>query len=292
MLISVIIPSYNSIKYIERCLSSVLSQAVQGVEIIVVDNGSTDGSVDLLKQKFPQVKLIYNLANLGSSYARNQGIELSSGEYIVFLDSDAYLAEDFLKVAADTLANSSYTIAGFTPKIINKCSGGVFSLGLKITPIFRVLDIKNKKNLKSGKNVDGFNSCCAVIRRSSLDLAKEGGEYFDNAFFFLFEDVDLSLRISRKGLTFIHLDKLLAYHYGSGSGYTSDFRRYLCFRNRMYMIFKNRSFLGVVGFFLRSFFYDSSRTLHFALTNKYAFLALNDIIKKVRKDNKRLTRDK
>ena len=57
MQISVIIPSYNSIKYIERCLNSVLLQAALDVEIIVIDNGSIDGTVDLLKQKFPQIKL-------------------------------------------------------------------------------------------------------------------------------------------------------------------------------------------------------------------------------------------
>lgn len=94
--ISVIIPVYNREKYIEKCLNSVLSQTLREIEIICVDDGSTDGTYDLLQgysEKYNNV-IVLHQENQGSGPARNRGIECAQGKYICFMDSDDYYAQD------------------------------------------------------------------------------------------------------------------------------------------------------------------------------------------------------
>ena len=89
--VSVIIPVHNSEKYILECLNSVINQTYKNLEIIVIDDKSTDNSVDLIKSiNDPRIKLIQLKENVGAGVARNKGIEISTGDYICFLDSDDY----------------------------------------------------------------------------------------------------------------------------------------------------------------------------------------------------------
>ena len=89
--VSVIIPTYNSGKYIEECINSVINQTYTNLEIIVVDDCSNDNTLSILKKyKDKRIKLIKLEENKGVSYARNRGIDFSSGEFICFLDSDDY----------------------------------------------------------------------------------------------------------------------------------------------------------------------------------------------------------
>ena len=95
MQLSVVIVNYNVKHFLEQCLLSV-RKAVQGleVEVFVVDNQSTDGSVDMVRTKFPEVKLIANNDNLGFSKANNQAIQLSKGKYVLLLNPDTVVEED------------------------------------------------------------------------------------------------------------------------------------------------------------------------------------------------------
>ena len=95
-LVSVVIPVYNSEKYLEECLNSIISQTYQNIEIIVIDDGSSDNSVRVVESYLPKVSLIKQ-KNLGVSAARNRGIEASKGELLVFLDSDDWLSNDIIE---------------------------------------------------------------------------------------------------------------------------------------------------------------------------------------------------
>src|SRR3989344_8797060 len=96
--LSVIIVNWNTKKLLEDCLKSIYKFTKEiSFEVIVVDNGSKDGSQALVKEKFPQVKLILNKSNLGFTKANNQGIEVAKGKYILLLNSDTYLIENSLK---------------------------------------------------------------------------------------------------------------------------------------------------------------------------------------------------
>ena len=90
--LSVIIVNWNTKKLLEDCLGSIFKFTKDvGFEIIIVDNGSEDGSQSMLKKKFPQVKLIPNKDNLGFAKANNQGIKIAKGKYVLLLNSDTYL---------------------------------------------------------------------------------------------------------------------------------------------------------------------------------------------------------
>jgi len=111
-MISVVIPAFNRADSLTRCVESVIHQRFDGLELIVVDDGSTDGSAELLrrlKEQYPEMTLITNPGNCGVNFARNRGIEKASGEFILFLDSDDELAAgSLIKIAGTIDSNPGY----------------------------------------------------------------------------------------------------------------------------------------------------------------------------------------
>jgi len=94
--VSVIVLNWNGGKFISTCIQSVLDQTYREIELVVVDNASTDGSVDLIKRNFPHIRLIENPTNLGFSKAINQGIKVSSSSYVMPLNFDVILSPNFV----------------------------------------------------------------------------------------------------------------------------------------------------------------------------------------------------
>ena len=96
MLLSVIIPNYNNSEYLKRCLDSIINNTYSNLEIIIIDDASTDNSVDIINSyKDKRIRLIKNKTNLGAGKSRNIGIKLSKGSYITFIDSDDYVDLDY-----------------------------------------------------------------------------------------------------------------------------------------------------------------------------------------------------
>src|SRR5882757_8740386 len=100
-LVSVTIVTYNSGRFIKRCLESVLDQKYPQVEIIVVDNASTDGTVDILEQFEDRCQIVYNDENIGFAAAQNQAIGLSQGGWVLTLNPDVLLLPDFIQSLVD-----------------------------------------------------------------------------------------------------------------------------------------------------------------------------------------------
>ncbi|NLB90979.1 MAG: glycosyltransferase family 2 protein [Clostridiales bacterium] len=106
-LISVIIPVYNTEKYIEKCILSVLSQTIKNIEIILVDDCGKDSAIDIahsISKQDERIKMINYGSNKGVSYARNQGIDASNGEFLFFLDSDDWLPQNALSLLFDGIS--------------------------------------------------------------------------------------------------------------------------------------------------------------------------------------------
>lgn len=106
-MISIIIPVYNTEKYLKKCIDSILDQTYKDYEIIVINDGSTDSSYEILQsyeQQYPAVFKIYTQENKGQSAARNHAMKYAVGEYVTFLDSDDYLAQDYLEVLVGVAA--------------------------------------------------------------------------------------------------------------------------------------------------------------------------------------------
>jgi hypothetical protein len=277
--ISIIIVSWNSRGYLKRGLDSIFNQNLEDIEIILIDNGSSDATCQFVRDNFPSVKVIRNEKNMGACFARNQGIRLAKGEYMIFMDCDAELDMDFLSNLKIILNDLPRNIGGLSPKIINRHSGRIFSCGLRISSELRVYDIgrdRPSQMFSRPFDIDGPNSCCAIFSKECLEAIKDKG-YFDEDFFFLFEDADVALRLINKGYGSLFVPQLICFHCGNSSRTSRQKRRYLCFRNRLYMIFKNNTLGQLYSFLLRSFFYDFPRALHFFLTNRYSFLVFRDL---------------
>ncbi|ONG70995.1 hypothetical protein BKK42_17900 [Bacillus cereus] len=107
-LVSIIVPAYNVDKFIEKCLSSILEQTYTNIEVIVVDDGSTDKTgqlIDNVSQQDNRVNVIHK-KNAGVSAARNTGIEMSKGDYLVFVDADDYIAQDYVEYMLSLIENT------------------------------------------------------------------------------------------------------------------------------------------------------------------------------------------
>jgi len=112
--VSVIMPVYNSSKYLEETLNSILSQTLKDIEIICINDASTDSSLDILKafsKKDSRIKIINNDKNSGPGYSRNLGIELANGEYLEFLDSDDIFEKDMLEICYNECIKEQIEIA-------------------------------------------------------------------------------------------------------------------------------------------------------------------------------------
>ena len=127
VLFSIIIPVYNSEKYLFRCIQSVLNQKCSNVEIIIVDDCSTDKSITIIRsfaKKYNNIKIICNGKNEGVSLCRNKGISNAVGKYIFFLDSDDYLISNGLKKLANLVQNNNginlVIFTHYTSKVGNK----------------------------------------------------------------------------------------------------------------------------------------------------------------------------
>ena len=108
--ISVIIPVYNVEKYLAECIESILNQTFNDIEILIIDDCSTDNSYKIMEEyakKDSRIVLYHNENNVGVSKTRNIGLDNAKGEYIAFVDSDDYVAPDFLRILYENTINCS-----------------------------------------------------------------------------------------------------------------------------------------------------------------------------------------
>lgn len=184
--VSVVIPCYNSAKYINQAVSSVLSQTLRPLEIIVVDDGSTDETPEILASFGNSIKIIRQ-TNSGVSAARNKGIEAARGEFISFLDADDFFLdpaklEEQLAISRQT--ESDIVQSGWT--IVNQMGDIIVNVEeWKISP---VLDLENWLKVQS------ILPSALLIRRSALIAVEKFDPQLNYA-----EDVDLMLRLLSSG---------------------------------------------------------------------------------------------
>jgi len=199
--VSVIIPSYNRKILLGECLSSVIKQDYFNKEIIVIDDGSTDGTGEYLKNNFHQVKIVSNPKNLGPAFAKNQGAMLSNGEYILFLDSDSEL------ISPDTI--SQMASAADTEERVGSI-GGIAEIG----PGGEVSQVYGKKISFDGRSYSSFlrktvsndpksavqecdylDTCNCFVKRELLE--RTGG--FDPYYVYMGEDKEFGMKLKKLG---------------------------------------------------------------------------------------------
>ncbi len=241
-LISVIIVTWNSKKYLPACLEHLLTQTVHDFEIILVDNGSEDGALDGLREKYPSLDLHINRlsSNLGFATANNIGARLARGQWLVLLNADAFPEPDWLeqlvRAADDNPEFTFFTsrqIQANTPELLDGTGDAYHISGLAWRQNYN--HPARKYGIQSG---EVFSACAAAALYSRDDFMKVGG--FDEDYFSYFEDVDLSFRLRLAGGRCFYVPEAVVYHVGSAStGKASDFAFYHGHRNLVWTFFKD-----------------------------------------------------
>ncbi len=246
-LISIIIVNWNGKKLLERCLKSLASQRYIRTEIIVVDNGSTDGSKVYVKKNFPYIKLIENKTNLGFAQANNIGYDFAKGEYILFLNNDTQVTADFLKPLSKEL-ESNQKIGGVQSKILlledktKLDSIGAFftNTGFLYHHGFRKQDQK-----KYQKQIELFSAkgACTMFKKKVLEKVLVENEVFDSRYFAYFEETDLCHRVWLSGFRIRYIPDSVIYHSvgATSSKMREEFIQYHSFKNRIDSYLKNLS---------------------------------------------------
>ncbi len=273
--ISIIIITSNSSKYIECCLDSILIQDFKDYEIIVVDNGSKDNTIPIIKSRYSNIILIYNLENFGSCKARNQGIDKANGKFILCLDHDVRLLDNFLTNIYKAIENRD-NIGVVGPKILMSDGKTLYSTGIYFSYLWRFYDIGDTKTdapaFGHKKYVSGVSAAAVIYRREALETIKQDGEYFDEDFFYLFEDVDISWRLQKMGWKILYTPDAVCLHVSGRSRKKDKFSQYLSMRNRYLAIIKNESLFSLPRLFVIFFIYDLWRNMLMLITNARYFL--------------------
>ncbi|MBO5137518.1 MAG: glycosyltransferase family 2 protein [Spirochaetaceae bacterium] len=237
MHVSIIIVNYNTKKLLKNCLNSIYSHT-KGIdfEVIVSDNGSTDGSIEMVRTEFPQVLVIENNANLGFGAANNKGLKIAKGKYIFYLNSDTVLLNNAVKVFYDywekscdkenigalgcnlldenmNITHSYGNFAGY--KIaLNQLSKMFFSN--IILSFLYILHIKPNKK-RNNSNKQKFLGEVDYITGADLFLLNNEYAKFDEYFFLYFEEADLQKRLASMEKKRVMIDGPVIQHLCGGS---------------------------------------------------------------------------
>jgi GT2 family glycosyltransferase len=227
--LSIIILNYNGKEYLKNCLSSIFSNdSYAKFEVILVDNASTDHSVDLVRKQFPQVHIIENSINYGFTKGNNIGIRKSRGEYCLILNNDTEFLSGSLKKARDFIAQSPpLTVAcckilnfDGTPQVNCRRFPNLFSEYLKHAFLkIKYIDnpISRRQILRTWERdevqqVDWASGCFLLTRKK--DMEKLG--LFDEKFFIYYDDTDLCMRFHKAGGQVLYYPFSVIKHKGAG----------------------------------------------------------------------------
>ena len=238
-LISVVILNWNGQQVVEKCLKSLHEQTYHPLELIVVDNASMDGSADLVKMKFPDVKLIINEKNLGFGGGNNVGILAAKGRYIMMLNNDTRLDPQCIEELKRSIEKDAHYGACASKILLEYEDDLIDAAGIVICP--DGLSI-GRGRLEKGDRYDEevevfFASDCACLYRR--EMLEDIGLY-DEDFFAYADETDMGWRAQLAGWKCIYNPKAVVYHFHSASSGTySPFKAYLVERNRIWVALKS-----------------------------------------------------
>ena len=240
-LVTIIIVNHNGSSLLEDCLNSLVDQIFTNYEVILVDNGSTDNSVQTAARILPTIKILSLGENTGWAKANNIGIRSVNSEYIVLLNNDTQAEPNFLLELVRTVeANPRVGMAApkilnfYDPAVIDSVGGLVICRdGIAQGQGRGEIDIGQYDQLQEALIPSG---CAALYRKTMFD---EIG-LFDESFFAYCEDSDLALRGLWAGWSAVAAPKAVVYHkYSATSGGYSPAKLYLVERNHFYVAFRN-----------------------------------------------------
>ncbi len=309
---AVIILNWNGEKMLRLFLPSVvLHTQLPNVEVIVADNGSTDNSLQILHDDFPTVKVLNFQQNYGFAEGYNRAIAQVEAEYVVLLNSDVEVTENWLSSILSYL-DTNPDVAAAQPKILKwtqkleakkyehaGAAGGFMDfLGYPYCR-GRIMDYIEEDRGQYDSTIDVFwaSGACLVIRREAY--LQHGG--LDADFFAHMEEIDLCWRLNARGYRLVCIPESTVYHLGGGSlPYNNPHKTFLNFRNNLLMIYKNMPQMEMCKVLFIRFFMDYAAAFMYLLKGqlsnftavckaRWAFLHLRKQFTPKRAENLRKT---
>lgn len=242
------IANWNGMACIARCLDAVFAQTHPPSQVVVVDNGSTDGSRELIQRYYPQVKLIVRPANEGFCQGYNLAIQNARCPYVLILNTDVFLDRDFLCKALSGIRKAR-DIGVVAARVYQADTEQIAYVGRYLRPW---VSLTNSRNVSQPEFVFAGSGSVLFCRRAMLEDIRLFGEYYDASFFAYHEDVDLAWRAQLRGWRCLYAPEAVAHHVGSVSqggrihvvDKSAFFQRHI-WKNRYLTLAKNAS-LGML----------------------------------------------
>lgn len=262
--VSIIIVNYNGKHHLLECLKSIQEIDYPDHEVLLVDNASSDDSIQFVGRNFPFVRIISLQKNYGFAEGSNIGAKNAKGEYIVFLNNDTKVDKKWLSELVKEITQDN-SIATCGSKILFYDGNRINHAGASITLLGNAYDIGFGEEDNGEFDKKGFvGSTCGgsmILRKNVFEDL--GG--FDPEYFACSEDVDLCLRAWIYGFKNMYVPASIVYHkYGETLGKRqSAWRIYFCQKNRLVNIFKNFETLNIIKSLIISIPYDCVRMMIF-----------------------------
>ena len=217
--VAITIVTYNSAPYIARCLESISSQDLAGIDVVVVDNASSDGTLDRLAGR---VRIVRNAINVGFAAGQNQAIAQTDSEWVLALNPDVRLESNFIStllaagradpqvgVVCGKLRRMSVDFEPLEPPVLD-------STGMYFTPALRHFDrgsgMHDDRRCDQVEYVFGATAAAALYRRSMIEDVAVFEEFFDSDFFAYREDADVAWRMQLLGWKCLYVPAAVGYH--------------------------------------------------------------------------------
>jgi GT2 family glycosyltransferase len=253
-LVSIIILNWNGLEHLKICLPSVIRQSYKNIEIIVVDNASTDGSSEYVRQNYDAVKLVCNSTNVGFSKGNNVGIQIASGKYIAVLNNDTELEPNWVGSLVE-VAEEHPEAGMFACKILSYYDRNLIDCVGHLIYLDGLSRGRGRGEIDEGQYnlIDevAFPSGCAALYRKEM-LEQIG--LFDERFFIYVEDSDLGMRGRLAGWKCLYVPNAIVYHkYSATMGGYSPQKAFLIERNRLWFVVKNFPLTMIMFSFYHTF---------------------------------------
>lgn len=259
--LSIIIVNWNVKDLLKNCLASI-QKSVFGLsyEIIIVDNNSSDGSVEVIEKEYPNVILIKSRHNLGYGRANNQGIKKAKGKYVLILNPDTIVLSNTIKkmnrfldknpkvgACGPAVLDDNYELSH--PVIHDPTIWELFGNDTFLRKLFPNLCSPIYPNPKKRTEVERLSGCCFLSRKEVLEMVG----LFDEKIFLFYDDTDLFFRLRRRGWKVYYLPELAIVHlHGKSVSYISPVQKELLIRKSSLIYFRNR-YGPILSIFLKLF---------------------------------------
>jgi GT2 family glycosyltransferase len=221
MLLSVVVVNWNSVSDLRDCLLSLRAQTYRELDVIVVDNGSVDGSPDMVATVFPEVRLLRETENLGFAEACNRGIAASVGPWVAMLNNDAIAEPDWAKALVDAAMTAPAEWGMLQSLLLYQTRRNTInSTGIELTRFGGGHDRREGQPRLAGEHPAEIfcpTAGAAAYRRTMLEAVRISEGYFDRSYFMYYEDMDLGWRARLAGFTAHYVPGSVVYHRWHGS---------------------------------------------------------------------------